>query len=485
MSGGYGRSEDGFGITRDSSVQLIVKTALDNGVTDPRQIAYILATAQHETRNFEAPEEDYGRSQANKLGYGGGEEYYGRGYVHLTHDHRYEALDNKLGLDGALVANPDLAKDPEIAAKILVIGMRDGLFTGRKLGRYINDETEDIYNARRTVNGISENQPWSIKAAEDCEKYAAQWEAKLPAIIEAVERDGVTLVPEMRDKSLADGVLKHGERGDAIETMQRQLNTLGYTGVNGQPLPTTGYFGDHTDFALRAFQRDREIEVDGKAGPETRRALIEAMNQHVGEARRPSGAEVEPVRTTTGLPWLDEAMSAMGRGDFDEAARIAADKSVTPAAEVAAKSAEAPTTTGIVTPEVTTTPLPPPLTIADPKHPQNFLYQQADKALGDQAAHLSPEERQRTVAAIAASSAENQFRKIDGVSMVTNNEGQRNWVATEQVVPRTPPFRAYAEAETARTQPVETSTQAVEKFAQEHAEQHHLAQTRQMAGPRV
>ncbi len=276
-----------------------------------------------------------------------------------------------------------------------------------------------------------------------------------------------TRVPTIRDP-LADGVLKHGERGDAIETMQRQLNALGYTGINGQPLPATGYFGDHTDFALRAFQRDREIEVDGKAGPETRRELGEAINQKVGEVRRPSGAEVEPARTTTGLPWLDEAMSAMGRGDFDEAARITRDKSVTPAAETAAKTAEAPTATSITTPEVTTTPLA--LTIADPLHPQHFLYQQADKALGDQAAHLSPEERQRTVAAIAASAADGQFRKIDGVSMVTNREGERNWMATDQLVPRTPPWRAFAEVETARTQPLEVSTQAAEKAAQEQAE---------------
>ncbi|NJC01284.1 hypothetical protein GGR63_001171 [Xanthomonas sp. 3272] len=50
-----------------SLLWLIVKTALENGVTDPKQISYMLATAQHETRNFQAPEEDFGRSQARKL----------------------------------------------------------------------------------------------------------------------------------------------------------------------------------------------------------------------------------------------------------------------------------------------------------------------------------------------------------------------------------------------------------------------------------
>ena len=89
MANGYGRSNEGFGITRQESVALIVKTAVENGVTDPRQIAYMLATAQHETRNFTAPDEDFGRQQARKLGYRGGEEYFGRGYVHLTHIENY------------------------------------------------------------------------------------------------------------------------------------------------------------------------------------------------------------------------------------------------------------------------------------------------------------------------------------------------------------------------------------------------------------
>src|SRR5687768_17727676 len=122
MANGYGRSTEGFGIDRDSSVNLIVRTAIENGVEDPRQIAYMLATAQHETEDFKAPEEHFGRSQATKLGYSGGDNYYGRGYVHLTHDYNYRQFDELLGLNGELVRNPDKAKDPEIAAKILVVG---------------------------------------------------------------------------------------------------------------------------------------------------------------------------------------------------------------------------------------------------------------------------------------------------------------------------------------------------------------------------
>src|SRR5690606_41915483 len=120
MNNGEGRSTGGFGIDRESSVNLIVRTALDHGVSDPKQIAYMLATAQHETRDFAAPEEDFGRSQARKLGYSGGEEFFGRGYVHLTHDYNYRKFDELLDLQGELVSNPARAKEPEIAARILV-----------------------------------------------------------------------------------------------------------------------------------------------------------------------------------------------------------------------------------------------------------------------------------------------------------------------------------------------------------------------------
>lgn len=67
MSDGRGRSTEGFGVDRESSVRLIVKTALENGVTDPKQISYMLATAQHETRNFQAPEEDFDAAKRASL----------------------------------------------------------------------------------------------------------------------------------------------------------------------------------------------------------------------------------------------------------------------------------------------------------------------------------------------------------------------------------------------------------------------------------
>jgi predicted chitinase len=298
MSNGYGRSTEGFGISREQSVNLIVKTALENGVSDPKQIAYMLATAQHETRNFNAPEEDFGRAQARKLGYRGGEEYFGRGYVHLTHNDNYQKFDKLLGMNGELTRNPDLAKDPEIAAKVLVVGMRDGLFTGKKLDRYIDEDSHDLYNARRTVNGVTPKSPWSLKAAKECERYAEAWEKLVPGLIENVKKDGVDLQSETGTKAhtpaaatpVAPAVLKLHAQGAEVWGLQNTLHGLGYTGADGQPLKADRDFGHNTDHAVRAFQRAHGLEpVDGKVGSDTRTALAQAA-QHplVSETTHPN-----------------------------------------------------------------------------------------------------------------------------------------------------------------------------------------------------
>lgn len=300
---GHGRSTGGFGIDRDSSVMLIVETALEHGVEDPRQIAYMLATAQHETRDFSAPEEDFGRSQARKLGYSGGEEFYGRGYVHLTHDYNYRKFDELLDLGGELVESPEQAKDPELAARILVIGMRDGLFTGRRLDRYINDGTQDAYNARRVVNGIT-RQAWTIKAAEDCERYAKTWEQSVPALIEKARsrtkeeqqgwqhdlqqvldrisprdppqafalRDGLPgylrVRPEPATPAPLPHVLRPGDRGEHVRELQLALDRFGIRDGQGRPLVADGQFGARTRQAVENFQLWNGFETSGVADRE-------------------------------------------------------------------------------------------------------------------------------------------------------------------------------------------------------------------------
>jgi putative chitinase len=118
---------------------------------DDRMFAYCLATAWHETAFTMQPVKEYGSEEylRSKPYY----PWYGRGYVQLTWDYNYQKQDDKLGLGGKLMAEPDLALDPKLATVILLEGMADGDFTGKCLGQYFTDELTDWYNARRIVNG--------------------------------------------------------------------------------------------------------------------------------------------------------------------------------------------------------------------------------------------------------------------------------------------------------------------------------------------
>lgn len=123
----------------------------DRHHVDERMLAYILATTYHETAFTMQPIMEYGSQSYLKS-----KPYYpwvGRGYVQLTWEENYRYQDEKLGLRGALIQNPDLALDPQVAKQVIIFGMLDGDFTGKKLGDYFTDDMTDWHNARRIVNG--------------------------------------------------------------------------------------------------------------------------------------------------------------------------------------------------------------------------------------------------------------------------------------------------------------------------------------------
>jgi hypothetical protein len=69
-------------------------------------------------------------------------------------------------------------------------------------------------------------------------------------------------------------ILKHGDSGPAVQCLQDLLRQAGY--FDG---PSTGYFGPATKEAVKAFQYDCGLLVDGIAGPQTLAALHKAIGQ--------------------------------------------------------------------------------------------------------------------------------------------------------------------------------------------------------------
>ncbi len=143
-----------------------------NGEGDRRQLAYILATAWHETAATMQPIRERGgkayflkqydvagqrpalaRSNGNTQP-GDGARYCGRGYVQLTWKNNYRRIGALIGVD--LVGDPDRALEPEIAATILIRGMEQGWFTGRELSHYFSGSRAEWVQARRIVNSLDQ-----------------------------------------------------------------------------------------------------------------------------------------------------------------------------------------------------------------------------------------------------------------------------------------------------------------------------------------
>lgn len=134
--------------------------------------AYALATAVVEVAGTMQPISEIGSpsyfrrmydiegdrpAKARELGNltpGDGAKYHGRGYIQLTGRANYSKAQAELGLP--LLENPDLALRPDVAAKIMRLGMSEGWFTGKSLRDYLRDrpETREQFKAaRRVING--------------------------------------------------------------------------------------------------------------------------------------------------------------------------------------------------------------------------------------------------------------------------------------------------------------------------------------------
>jgi hypothetical protein len=143
---------------------ILVDKCLEQDVFMVEQIAYVLATAYHESNRFKAKEE-YRKGMGKRYGIENWiwsnkkESYHGRGWVQLTWLGNYGKmsahLSSTLNKPVDLINDPDLIiKDDRINAYITVVGMKRGMFTGKKLENYIDEDSTDYVNARRIVNGM-------------------------------------------------------------------------------------------------------------------------------------------------------------------------------------------------------------------------------------------------------------------------------------------------------------------------------------------
>lgn len=152
---------------------IVARWNRDHPDSDPRWLAYMLATAFHETAGTCLPvRETLARSDeatiailerafaAGRLPWvktpywrkdAEGKSWLGRGLVQITHRANYARLGKAIGQD--LLSDPDRALDRDVALSILFTGMIDGLFTGKKLADYFTARRSDWTGARAIING--------------------------------------------------------------------------------------------------------------------------------------------------------------------------------------------------------------------------------------------------------------------------------------------------------------------------------------------
>lgn len=86
-----------------------------------------------------------------------------------------------------------------------------------------------------------------------------------------------------------DRLLKNGCEGEDVKQLQTALIRLGYDcgrwGADGD-------FGDATELALKAFQRDSGLDADGICGPKTRAALDKALAKLEAAVSKPRLVEI-------------------------------------------------------------------------------------------------------------------------------------------------------------------------------------------------
>lgn len=248
-------------------MEALLRAAIAEGVTDPHHVADILAQVKHETGGYMLPiketvmpsHKDKNPSDATVIArlnkaYASGrmpwvnvsywrDGGFGRGPIQLTHWENYEKMGRRLGVD--LRGNPDLALDPDIGARIAVVGMKEGLFTGRKLADYRFPDALDAdpgQHPRRIVNGRD--------GTDD--EIARNHRAFYAALMQAGWSDA-RLRPAPPD-GLPQAAYS-GAFSSQLERVQRQLAELGYHEVG----TVDGRWGSRTRGAILAFRADKGL----------------------------------------------------------------------------------------------------------------------------------------------------------------------------------------------------------------------------------
>ena len=129
------------------------------------------------------------------------------------------------------------------------------------VGLYVGDGI--VIEAMGTLNGVTTTK---VSAG----KWTHWGELAGIDYVNAGQNEQLTINNEQLKKPTIQKTVRKGSKGDAVKEMQSLLQRLGY---DLGPCGVDGDFGRMTEKAVKAFQQDHGLKVDGIVGPKTWMAL--------------------------------------------------------------------------------------------------------------------------------------------------------------------------------------------------------------------
>ncbi|WP_406233560.1 XVIPCD domain-containing protein [Isoptericola jiangsuensis] len=125
-----------------------------------------------------------------------------------------------------------------------------------------------------------ENHPnWKLFASDPLHKARDLLETRTQTQQQGQHKDAPAQATAAAPQAARNEIHRQGDHSEGVRKVQENLGHLGYVGADGKPLFEDGKFGRNTEAAVRQFQKDNGLAVDGIIGPKTLRAMQEARER--------------------------------------------------------------------------------------------------------------------------------------------------------------------------------------------------------------
>ena len=92
--------------------------------------------------------------------------------------------------------------------------------------------------------------------------------------IKYIQPSNIPVKEETKTVKVELNVLRKGDKGEQVKTVQRILRIRGWKDGSGKALEIDGSFGAKTEYAIKAFQKKKGLTVDGVIGEKTWNKLL-------------------------------------------------------------------------------------------------------------------------------------------------------------------------------------------------------------------